>query len=322
MSILDQYVTSAPSAQNALDIFTGEWASALPSHLGKLKAGQANLFDDVRIHWAEQELGGFRGAKVLELGPLEAAHTYMMEQYGAAEILAVEANTRAYLKCLTVKELLGLKRSQFLCGDFVEFLRDHPPSFDICVASGVLYHMKNPAELISQISQVCNKTLIWTHYYDPDVMQTNARFPDSYPSEYAGFKHTLYRQEYGVGLESNSFCGGNAPYSNWMTRADILACLKHFGFSSIQINFEDAQNSNGPSFTIAAVKDAESYQLANAKVKQLEQQVQQSEHRLQQIEQELQQARGRITAMETSKFWKLRQSWFAFKKAAGLPSNE
>lgn len=322
MTILDQYVTSAPSPQNAIDIFAGEWASALPDSLGKLKAGQSQLFNDVRIHWAEQELGGFKGATVLELGPLEAAHTCMMEQYGAAEILAIEANTRAYLKCLTIKELFELKRSKFVCGDFVEFLRQNSLQFDICVASGVLYHMRNPVELISLISKVCDRVMIWTHYYDADLMATSDRFPESHLSEYQGFEHRLYRQEYGVGLDLTSFCGGNDSYSNWMSRADILNCLQHFGFSEIQINFEDSQNPNGPSFCLAAVKNTSQGSLINAKVDQLKQQIQTLEQQQQQTKQYLQQARQQIEAMKTSKFWKIRQSWFAFKKTFGLPSNE
>lgn len=32
-SILDQYISEAPSAQNALDIFAGEWSSKFPEHL-------------------------------------------------------------------------------------------------------------------------------------------------------------------------------------------------------------------------------------------------------------------------------------------------
>ncbi len=35
---------------------------------------------------------------ILELGPLEGAHTYQLR------ILAIEANAEAFLKCLVVKE--------------------------------------------------------------------------------------------------------------------------------------------------------------------------------------------------------------------------
>lgn len=85
---------------------------------------------------------------VLELGPLEAGHTYMLEKMGARSIVAVEANSRAYLKCLIVKELFELKRAKFLLGDFVAYLKNNTRHFDLCLASGVLYHMQNPAELL------------------------------------------------------------------------------------------------------------------------------------------------------------------------------
>jgi hypothetical protein len=41
MEIIDYYVKSAPSVQNALDIFQGEWASKLPGDLSLLNAGQS-----------------------------------------------------------------------------------------------------------------------------------------------------------------------------------------------------------------------------------------------------------------------------------------
>src|SRR5687768_5098242 len=127
--ILDSYVHSAPSPQNAADIFKGEWSSRLP--LDGVESGGAGLFDDERIKWGVEQIGGVEGKTVLDLGPLEGGHSAMFEWMGAAEVVAVEANTRAYLKCLVTKELLGLKRVSFLCGDFVEYLRERPRRFDL-----------------------------------------------------------------------------------------------------------------------------------------------------------------------------------------------
>ncbi len=93
-SILDAYVRSAPSAQNAVDIFKGEWASQFPAALTvPVQAGGIPLFEDGRIIDAIQQFGGVEGMRVLELGPLEGAHSYMMELYGAASVTAVESNT-------------------------------------------------------------------------------------------------------------------------------------------------------------------------------------------------------------------------------------
>jgi predicted nicotinamide N-methyase len=316
-NILEQYITSIPSPQNALDIFKGDWSSILPQELGNLQAGASALFDDARIHWIAEQWGGLEGRAVLELGPLEAGHTYMLERYGAASVLAIEANTRAYLKCLVVKELLNLQRSQFVCGDFIEFLRRNPPRFDICIASGVLYHMRNPVELIELISKVSNRVLIWTHYYDSSLLE-DARFTAHTEAEHAGFKHTLHKHEYQAALGWSGFCGGSAPYCNWLSREDILQSLKHFGFSDIQINFDDTNHPNGPAFAIAAAK-------ANRRKPAGITDNLQSRYRersVEQIELRLRDAQGRIAAMESSKFWKLRKFWFNLKRFFNLPTDE
>lgn len=256
MEILEKYVKSIPSPQNSLNIFEGEWASKLPEAIPNLSAGNIPLFQDARIIWAATQLGGFEAKKVLELGPLEAGHTYMMEQLGAASITAVEANSRAYLKCLIVKEILGLQRSKFLLGDAVEYLRQQSERFDICVASGVLYHMENPVELIYLISQITDRVFLWTHYYDKFIIDQKpylaSRFSTGSLATYEGFSHTTYKQEYGDALGFAGFCGGSRPFSLWMKREDILACLEFFGFRNISIEFDSADHSNGPCFAIAA----------------------------------------------------------------------
>lgn len=260
MNVLDQYVTSAPSAQNALDIFAGSWVSKLPEPLAELRAGPVPLFDDARIGWAAEQLGDFKGRTVLELGSLEGGHTYQIERLGAAAILAIEANTSAYLRSLILKELLGSRRARFICGDFVAFLRENQKTFDACFASGVLYHMRNPAELIALIARASDRVLLWTHYYDEAIIcrrpDFGSRFPDVPPqqAEYQGFKHLLYRHQYQGELNEATFCGGSAPYSLWMTRDDILACLRYFGFDDLRIGLEAPDHGGGPSFTVAAIR--------------------------------------------------------------------
>ncbi len=258
MNILDAYVKTLPSPQNALDLFKGEWSSKLPSKYHDLDAGPIGLFEDIRVSWALQVFGGCEGQNVLELGPLEGGHTYMMEQAGAVSITAIEANSRAFLKCLIVKEILALKNANFLLGDFISFLTSNSTAFDICLASGVLYHMTNPVELIALIANHTDKMLLWTHYYAQDrIAQIPAyekRFAPGVAREYEGFRHTIYPQAYKDGLTCAGFCGGSEEFSNWMSREDIILCCQHFGFKNIEINFEQPDHPNGPSFTIAASK--------------------------------------------------------------------
>jgi hypothetical protein len=245
-NILDQYVLSAPSPQNALDIFQDEWSSELPDP--NLLAGSITLFDDYRIKWFAEHLGGFQGKTVLELGPLEAGHTYMLEHLGAESILSIEANTRAFLKCLIVKEIFDLRHAHFLCGDFVEHLRANHQQYDVCLASGVLYHTINPVELIALLAKTTNHVCMWTHYYDPDIIQ----FSSSQEAEFGGFAHTRYYRPYRGGLHWAGFCGGCRPYSYWLTRDDIINGFKHFGLTEITIGIEEPQHKGGPAFTLVA----------------------------------------------------------------------
>lgn len=253
---LDNYVTSSPSAQNAVDIFRGEWATKLPGV--DLATGTVPVFDDGRIHWFIQEVNGVRGMNLLELGPLEGGHTFMLEQAGAASIVAIEANRRAFLKCLITKEILKLQRATFLCGDFVEYLRTTSDKFDACMASGVLYHMLKPVELIALLGKVSNCLYFWTHYYDSALIKKRSylipKFPDSQRSEFAGVSHTLHRFEYQSLLDFGGFCGGANAYSNWLSRDDILKTLEHFGFDQIRIGCEQPEHVNGPAFSILAVR--------------------------------------------------------------------
>jgi hypothetical protein len=338
MDLLDQFITSAPNLQDTVDIFKGEWSSKLPESLGELHTGSVGLFNDARIEWAAQQLGGFENKTVLELGPLEGGHTSMIEHYGAASITAIESNTHAYLKCLIVKEILGLQRAHFLYGDFIEFLKSNSASFDIGIASGVLYHMRNPVELIALLAKTCNRLFIWTHYYDEAILSANPhlshKFSEGVPEKYGDFSHTLYRQEYKEALNWTGFCGGNAPHSQWMNRDDILRCCKHFGFDEIQTHFEQPDHPNGPSFAFVAVKNSHqsnrerqlqenvgfgSYSLQS---QQNQRQLQQSQSEIKELARQLEAAQNQIAAMKTSKFWQLRSLWFKVKKTVGLPTDD
>jgi hypothetical protein len=259
LNISSRYVTSAPSLQNALDIFRGEWWSQLPQQFSYLRAGQIRIFEDPRVHWALSEFGDVSGQSALELGPLEGAHSYMLERAGFGSILSIEANPRAYLKCLIVKEILELKKTRFLCGDFLEYLRDSPAPVDAVLASGVLYHMVNPAELLALLSKITRRLFLWTHYYERDIISRHrklaTKFKPAQESEYAGFQHHLFRFDYRGSARLARFCGGSQPYAHWMIREEIIAGLRYFGFDEIRTNFEEPDHPNGPAFALVALHD-------------------------------------------------------------------
>lgn len=104
----DWFLASSPTPQMAVDIFKGTWASAMP--LEGVVSGNHDLFHDSRVTWWLDQVGGVAEQSLLELGPLEGAHSWMLERAGAASVVAIESNTQAYLKCLVTNALLGMKR--------------------------------------------------------------------------------------------------------------------------------------------------------------------------------------------------------------------
>jgi hypothetical protein len=257
-SPLNRYSNAFPHPQNALNIFQKDWRSRFPVPFQDLQAGETPLFEDLGVKWCIDLLGGVENKKVLELGPLEGGHTYLLHNAGAQSIVSIEAHPRAYLRCLIVKEILKLNRSEFLFGDFMEYLRQAPDQFELGLAVGVLYHMQQPVELLAKMAEKCNQLYVWTHYYDKNYCQTfllKNRFSKTSVASYQGFEHKLYQYRYGSARKWSTFIGGPANTSHWLSKEDILNCCYHFGFKRIDINFEQVDHPHGPCFSFVARKN-------------------------------------------------------------------
>jgi SAM-dependent methyltransferase len=240
-----------PSAQTAVDIFRGRWASDLSGVLGVSGTGTVPLFaGDERPLQAARVLGRderLDGMDVLELGPLEAGHTYQLERLGARSIVGVEANSEAYLKCLVVKELCRLERSRFLLGDVVAYLESATGRFDLVFCSGILYHMPDPLRLIRGIARVTDRCFVWTHYYAAD--QHNLRHV-ARDSTLDGFTATCWSHAYGD--KTRAFWGGNQATAAWLERDALFDAFRHFGLGQIETIRDDRTFVNGPNVTFTA----------------------------------------------------------------------
>lgn len=251
---LAEYLKLKPDAQNAFDLFPGTWSTRFDDVETR---GTFDGTHDTRIDWLLEQVD-LAGKRVLELGPLEAGHTTMLERAGA-DVLAIEANKGAFLRCLIAKNHLGLK-ARFLLGDFDlhDFGRD---SYDLVVASGVLYHMRDPARLLQRLSVASSRLFLWTHYIEPDITKwspglakelASGKWELSTPevTEVDGFRVRTVRQKYGRALGWSGFCGGTETYSNWIYREDLLGLIRHLGFGTVRIAFENVTHPNGPCFSV------------------------------------------------------------------------
>jgi hypothetical protein len=250
-NILNEYVTDAYGDDLPFKIFDNEWSSDIPGY----GLGKSRLFDDNRIIWIEKQCGGFAGMRILELGPLEGGHTYMMARGGAAHITSIEGNKRAFLKCLIVRDALNFE-ANFRLGDFRKYLAETTEIYDLLIASGVLYHMLEPVKLITDAARVAHSLAIWTHYYDADIIGRQpdiARTFDAEPRiERFGSRDVMsYRHSYGNALHWQGFCGGSAPDSYWLTRDSLFGALDDLGFA-VTVGDETPDHVNGPAILIFA----------------------------------------------------------------------
>jgi ubiquinone/menaquinone biosynthesis C-methylase UbiE len=254
-----------PTHQNAIDIFSDRWASNIEEVYPGLTSGQMPMFSaDPRPSIAAQHLGltpgSLQGINILELGPLEGAHTYQLAKLGADSILAIEANAEAFLKCLVVKEILQTPRCRFLLGDCLKFLQDSRDQFDLIFCSGILYHMENPFELIEAISVHTDRVFLWTTHYNPDGSAALARLPK--PVVCDGLKLTFYEQTYSnPEFELGTFCGGNKPSASWLSREDIELCFRHFGYD-LTVH-ADEPGIYGPCITATGIREARALRRAH-----------------------------------------------------------
>ncbi|MFJ6326778.1 MULTISPECIES: class I SAM-dependent methyltransferase [unclassified Rhizobium] len=259
LEIFDQYEQSTPSHQNAINALPG-WNCSFPPELN-LEAGTLPLYADDRIAWALQTFGSIEGKAVLEVGPLEGMHTYMLNQRGAARIDAIEANRLCFLRCLITKQILRIDDASFMLGDIQSWLAERDEVYDLTIASGVLYHMADPAEFLRLLAKRSNAVFIWTHFVLEEAMpKDDLRWlPFSGKVETRmvdGVSVRYYERSYHHANANASFCGGMKDRHFWMHRDDILVLLRAFGFSHIDIRDEDLNHPGGPSFSLLARKAA------------------------------------------------------------------
>jgi hypothetical protein len=255
--VFDQYEDRSPTPQNAVDLVAG-WLGAFPPNVPVI-AGQLAFHSDPRIAWCLAQFGPLVGCSVLELGPLEGGHTFMLEQAGAKSIDAVEANKLAYLRCLIFKEIVGLSVARFHLGDFRKWL-DGGQRYDLIVASGVLYHMHHPLELLEGIARSADAAFLWTHCVTDATLASGTSHSSKFSADetvsFRGVPIRLYRCSYRYANNDIAFCGGMNDEHRWLHRDDLLTVLTALGFANCRVAFEEPDHVNGPALAVFAQKSA------------------------------------------------------------------
>ncbi len=254
----DRYTDEAPDIQATLDLFAGEWSTSVPTDTPTV-SGPAPLADDPRVHWFIDVLGPIDGWSVLELGPLEGGHTAMLEAAGAS-VTAVEANHRAFLRCLLVKNLLDL-RATFLFGEALGHMDNDIAAgtrHDAIVASGILYHLVDPVAAVTRMAALTDRIAIWTHVHDAETIarrrDLDGQFAEATTLTGAGRSYGGRVHLYADAPAASSFCGGGRPHSVWIDRDALFTLLADLGYDDVQVAFDEPDHQMGPALALTAVR--------------------------------------------------------------------
>lgn len=185
-----------------------------------------------------------KGLTILELGCLEGLHSYILQAQGVKKVVSIEGRKENFLKSLIIKNAFKLDKCEFLFGDVYAVLSSFAYHFDLCLASGILYHVSNPVSLLYRIGQLCNGLFVWTHYAS-----------DGYPigpTEEIRWNNHVYRGKYFEENTDNVVCSLEKKVF-WLFEEDLLVAVKDAGFRSIEI-IQKEKHEHGPAITFWATK--------------------------------------------------------------------
>jgi hypothetical protein len=226
---MNTIIGSDCSAESTFGIIGG-WNTQFNIN-GKPAGGyNSGLTNDPRLLWLLEAIGGAKGKRILELGPMEAAHTKMMLDQGASEIIAIEGLSDCYLKCLIVKEIFDLVKARFIFGDFCNYISDYSDKkFDLVTALGVLYHQTNPAQLIYNLAKITDTIIVWSQVASASQPSQEERLIKANDESYLGKR--MYWGD--LRLKSESYCASLSSEAIWMYPDEVKRCFVNAGFCNI-----------------------------------------------------------------------------------------
>lgn len=219
---------------------------------GHKVGGTLNLDNDPRSTFHLGTLNGVKDKRILELGSLEGYHTKMLIDAGAREVIGIEGLSDCWLRCLIVKEAFGLDKAKFLFADFCKYIQNYKgEKFDIVWASGVLYHQRNPAQLIYELSKITDTVVVWSQVANKTLNSpSNVQGTVMGGGNHYNGKINNYN---GTRLTSEYYCGGLHNEAFWMYPDEMLRCFKDAGFTFITQK-DILPNINGDCLLFTAIK--------------------------------------------------------------------
>jgi 2-polyprenyl-3-methyl-5-hydroxy-6-metoxy-1,4-benzoquinol methylase len=203
--------------------------------------------EDQRIKYVAYFLD-LRGLRTLEIGPLEGAHSVLLEKMSVRENVAIESREENLRKCKRVKEKYRLDHTTFLQHDLEQLYsgQEKPQfdgPFDLVFCLGVLYHVPEPAKALAWFRSQANTLFLGTHYISEPREQADVTYLRN------GKSYRVKEWREGGLLDLTS---GMSPVSLVPYEADLIEMIKDAGYSRISVLGKDYLQNATPHITILA----------------------------------------------------------------------
>lgn len=174
--------------------------------------------------------GGFENLRIADLGSLEGGYAVEFARRGA-RVLALELRDRNLAKSVFAKDVLKLDTLDFVKDDVRNFTVEKYGTFDVVLASGILYHLDVPDvfSFVENVAQACTgMAIIDTHIgieADESVVYKG--------KTYSGWRFTEYSNEPTPDeVEQKNWMSVGNVKSFWLTRVSLFNLMHEAGFTS------------------------------------------------------------------------------------------
>lgn len=201
--------------------------------------------DDTRLKYILYFLD-VRDCRVLELGPFEGHHSVILEKMGVRQTVAVESRKENIEKCLRVKDLFRLDRTDYVLQDVEQLASGEVPrfasgNFDLVFCCGIFYHLAEPFSFLKWCLSQSSRLFMGTNVVVPESRAREVYYADGEQYD------CLYTSEGGI----EDPISGMSPRSVCLTEPALIALLHRAGYQTVNVLGHDLQNAT-PHTTLLA----------------------------------------------------------------------